>query len=413
MHWIKIFLAIFLGLCSLSTLLAQTSIHLHWDADSENLPELPLYRLELIQITKGDHQTVLDIEVQGTNYIFKTDLSGLFILRATPKSQSAGLKVIQKPLYWEGAKTLINPETKYLCASSLKWQWERVPGKSRYLVRVLERATSQVRWEKVITHSELELERSLFIPNSTYRVLVISYDPKGAVELAEDKVFTARSCEQKPIPSWGEEKTGSSRFNYFPEYQVRNYQSEAGLQKQTTGQAWLNFGAELDFPEKKEWSFGGAAHFSSYCSDLDFCQDQIMLRGQSQYKLQDQWRIILAGQYQNLSWLNMDAWEQDQRQVEDRVHLFSLMVGLKKRVMFSGYLWNFSSWLLYSPFSVISAGDSNLPNQGSLTHFGLGARASWYLHQNWQLVTECHFNYYQALQSITQYQLVFGPSYSF
>ena len=409
------FLYLFLFLWLYPFLLYSKPVHLHWEDEPQVDIATQKYRLEVVHIKDGEHHLALVEEITGSSYHWKTELSGLFLMRVIPLRKNA--KLIEKPLYWESTHLLQKAIPLYLCDSSLHWQWERIPGKSKYLLRLTERQSASVVQELLLHQNSISLPLEILRPDQEYRLLVLGYNSKGQIELMRDQLLEAKRCSVMPIPLWGESAEGNSEFSYLPELVSRQqeYQDSNGkvVKKTYSGTSWINFAAGINFKQRGKWALSAKALFSSLCSDLEFCQDQIAMRTDIRYRLEKGWRFSSGIEYQNFSLLNMQAFAQDSRQVEDRVHLFTWRIGLIKRLMLNRYLFSLSSHIFYSPWSLSTYGDPSVEQQKMMTGYGIEVGATAYFNSQWRWDFNASASRYSGDSDFLMYRAQSGPAYSF
>lgn len=409
------FLHVFLILWLYPFLLYSKPVHLQWEDKSRVDAISQKYRLEVVHIKNGEHHLALVEEVIGSSFHWETELSGLFLMRVIPLRENS--TIIEKPLYWESPTLTQKSKPLYLCDSSLNWQWERIPGKSKYLLRLVDRQSSALIKELILRENTFSLPINILRPDREYRLLVLGHNSKGQIDLLEDQLFEAKRCSTMPMPLWGESPAGNSEFSYLPEFsgQQQVYQDASGnvVKKNYGGTSWVNFGAGINFRQIGKWGFGAKAHFSSLCSDLEFCQDQIVMRADFRYRLDNGWRLSSGLEYRNLSFLSMQALAQDDRQVEDRVHLFTWRIGAIKRLMINRYLFALSGHFLISPWSLSTSGDSSIEQKNMMTGFGIEAGIISYINSQWHWALNASACSYSADSDIMMYRVQSGPAYTF
>lgn len=406
---------LFLSLIFSSSLYAkERRVDLRWDFVPSIKKEVDNYRLEVVQIIEGEHHLVLSRLQKESNYIWQTDLFGFFIMRVFPINKNGKLvqnAEMEKPLYWEGDGAVISSPPRFLCDKFQSWEWERIPGKGKFLFRLVEQDSGISVVEKVLRKNALQLMNSQLIPQHRYRLLLLAYDSKGKIELIKDEMFTAKHCAERPAPQWHEAKEGNTQFFYAPKWQSRNQQMASP--KNYSGMSWLGFGAGFSGDETKRWNYRGKFVYSSFCSELSFCQDELEIQGVVRYRQDNNlfWQTALV--YQNLSLLNMRAYEQNGREVEDRVHLFTLKLG----ALYRFFIWRkqseLSGYLNHSPFSLYQTGDPNYPSGQQVSGYGVDTSFRIFLNANWQLLLAGQYQLLQGVGDTSMMSFTFGPVYQY
>lgn len=392
----------------------ERGVPLQWHFSDDVVKQTAQFRLEVVQVMNGEHHLVLSTPVKEQNFLWKTDRSGFFIMRVFPVGKSGewvNKAEIEKPLFWEGEDAVAQAANRYLCGKELEWTWDAIPGKSKFLFRLIDRESGKVVIQKSLRKPEVNLSRTLLTAQKDYRILILGYDNKGKIELIRDEVFSALSCQKRPLPDWQRFSPARAQIFWRPRLQSISYQNDSSRSFSAT--SLMGMGAAMTSEISPLWQQHFEIEYYSLCSSLPFCQDQVEASWMASWRTRMKWSFSGGLSYQNLSVLNMRAFDDDGREVEDRVHLFTLLVGGQYR----GFLWRKEVQLQlnigYSPYGMYQAGDPLAYSNDPVSGYRVDFFGQLFFSSDWQWQVGARYRFLQAVGEQVVTDLFSGPAYSF